>query len=67
MGVIKTAVTTMKVPLFSNANDALGISNEMKFTIVHTMSAVNANIIASEPFTWMIAIPLTCVLSRRVI
>ena len=34
--------------LFRNTNDSLGISKDEKFAIVHTMSAVNANIVASE-------------------
>ena len=46
--MIKIAVINIKVILFSNANDALGISKEDKFAIVHTMSAVNANIAASD-------------------
>lgn len=38
----------MNVYLSNNANDALGISKEVKFAIVHTISAESANIAASE-------------------
>ena len=38
----------MNVALSRCANDALGISKEIRFTIVHTISAVKANMVASE-------------------